>query len=232
MQRLLAKERYKANKTKNASKLRRHELRTATGFVRLSFGIGNPWALGRHGALVWPLTVASAILCSLSRCLVCNILRNPSLAPLITFQGSPGSDSLHCRFRRDLREDLSASIGAKRLCAFQGDTSWLKLEYQGAIFRRLGQQHVGVHCSKAFRDEHPAFVKVLAWALDKAGWRKLKETSLVKKKSIILLAVRDPDAKQLMSKSWKTFVDKSASVQYLTAKCEVKEKSFLVASAL
>ena len=124
LQRLLAKERYKANKTKNASKLRRHELRTATGFVRLSFGIGNPWALGRHGALVWPLTVASAILCSLSRCLVCNILRNPSLAPLITFQGSPGSDSLHCRFRRDLREDLSASIGAKRLCAFQGDTSW------------------------------------------------------------------------------------------------------------
>ena len=77
----------------------------------------------------------------------------------------------------------------------------LKLEYQGAIFRRLGQQHVGVHCSKAFRDEHPAFVKVLAWALDKAGWRKLKETSLVKKKAIILLAVRDPDAKQLMSKS-------------------------------
>ena len=108
----------------------------------------------------------------------------------------------------------------------------LKLEYQGAIFRRLGQQHVGVHCSKAFRDEHPAFVKVLAWVLDKAGWRKLKETSLVKKKSITLLAVRDPDAKQLMSKSWKTFVDKSAFVQYLTAKCEVKEKSFLVASAL
>ena len=108
----------------------------------------------------------------------------------------------------------------------------LKLEYQGAIFRRLGQQHVGVHCSKAFRDEHPAFVKVLAWALDKAGWRKLKETSLVKKKSITLLAVRDPDAKRLMSKSWKTFVDKSAFLQYLTAKCKLKEKSFLVAFAL
>ena len=108
----------------------------------------------------------------------------------------------------------------------------LKMEYQGQVFRRLGQQHVGVHCSKAFRDEHPAFVKVLAWVLQKGGWRKLKETSLDKKKSITLLALQDPDAKQLKSKSWKTFVDKSAFVQYLTEKCEVKEKSFPVASAL
>ena len=107
----------------------------------------------------------------------------------------------------------------------------LKLEYHGEAFRRLGQQHVGVHCSKAFRDEHPAFVKVLAWALAKGGWRKLKIGSLDKRKSISLLALRDPEARQLKSKSWKTF-DKRGFVQYLTAKCEVKEKSFLVASAL
>ena len=43
----------------------------------------------------------------------------------------------------------------------------LKMEYHKEAFRRLGRQHVGVHCSKAFRNEHPEFVKVLAWALER-----------------------------------------------------------------
>lgn len=77
LQRRPLKERYKPNKTKSASKLRRRELRIASGFARLNFGIGGRWALGRPGALVWPLTVASVILCSLSRHLVCNIFPVP-----------------------------------------------------------------------------------------------------------------------------------------------------------
>ena len=107
----------------------------------------------------------------------------------------------------------------------------LKMEYHKDAFCRLGRQHVGVHCSKAFRDEHPAFVKVLAWALGRGGWRKLKETCLDKKRSLSLLAVRDPQAKHLKAKSLKTF-DKTSFVRYLTAKCEATESSFLVASVL
>ena len=104
----------------------------------------------------------------------------------------------------------------------------VKLEYQFEEFRRLGQMHVGVHCSEAFCDLHPAFLKVLAWALERGGWRKLKATSLDKQRSITLLAERDPQAKKLMAKSLHTF-GKDTFAQYLTEKCQVKEKSFFVA---
>ena len=54
----------------------------------------------------------------------------------------------------------------------------LRLEYQAAPFRRLRQEHVGIHCSKAFRDQHPEFLKTLAWVVEKEGWRRLKVSSL------------------------------------------------------
>ena len=82
--------------------------------------------------------------------------------------------------------------------------------------------------SEAFRNQHPAFLKVLAWALERGGRRMLKATSLEKQRSITLLAERDPEAKKLIAKSLHTF-GKDTFVQYLTEKCQVKEKSFFVA---
>jgi hypothetical protein len=104
-----------------------------------------------------------------------------------------------------------------------------KLQYQKAAFNRLRDFHLGIHCSRAFRSAHPAFMKVLAWVVDTTGWHKVKVESLDKMKSISLVAAKDPEATSLKKKSKMTF-EKLGFVRYLTQQCEAKDKSFLVAA--
>lgn len=104
-----------------------------------------------------------------------------------------------------------------------------KLQYQKAAFNKLRDFHVGIHCSAAFRAAHPAFMTVLTWVVDQTGWRKVKLDDLDKKKSIVLVAEDDPEAKCLQKKSKLTF-HKLDFVAYLTKHCEAKDKSFFVAA--
>lgn len=99
----------------------------------------------------------------------------------------------------------------------------LRLEYQAAPFRRLRQEHVGIHCSKAFRDQHPEFLKTLAWVVEKEGWRRLKVSSLDKQKSICLLAEGDPEGRHLKAKALLAF-SKADFIAFLANKCQAKEK--------
>ena len=103
----------------------------------------------------------------------------------------------------------------------------IKLEYRPNAFRHLAAAHVGVHCSKAFLEEHPEFVKALAWAVQREGWRRLKETALDRQRSICLLAENDPQGKDLKKKAKLAFT-KSKFVAFVTDKCEAEEKSFFV----
>lgn len=105
----------------------------------------------------------------------------------------------------------------------------LRLEYHVSSFRGLRQTHEGIHCSKAFRDRHPEFVKALAWVVEKEGWRRLKMSSLDKKKSICLLAEADPEHRELKSRAWLAF-SKKDFVAFLAKKCQAREKSFFVKS--
>eukprot|EP00438_Fugacium_kawagutii_P024675 Skav230602 [mRNA] locus=scaffold168:102306:105294:- [translate_table: standard] len=126
---------------------------------------------------------------------------------------------------------LAMATGGIILCksVLQG-AGGLRLEYQLPVFRRLRDYHVGIHCSRKFREQHPEFVKTLAWVVEKEGWRRLKASALDKKKSICLLAQNDPDGRALKSKALLTF-SKQQFVSFLANKCQSKEKSFFVKSS-
>jgi hypothetical protein len=61
----------------------------------------------------------------------------------------------------------------------------MKLQYKPNEFRRLGKEHIGIHCTDAFRAKYPEFVKTLSWLVEKEGWRRLKATSLDKKINLL-----------------------------------------------
>lgn len=103
----------------------------------------------------------------------------------------------------------------------------MKLQYKPNEFRRLGKEHIGIHCTDAFRAKYPEFVKTLSWLVEKEGWRRLKATSLDKKKSICLVAEEDLAAKTVRKQA-KLALTKSNFVAFVTSKCQAKEKSFFV----